>query len=258
MLSRIQFLLVATLFFAHGYAQQTPEPIDLFVKANEFYKNGAIKHAYELYQKVTPQTPVVHFNLGNCAYRMGNFGMALVYWRRAEWNWGFQDRESLQNNIALVQEKLRGVSSADEEQTFLTMLRTSTRLMYKRTLSYAKSLPTLYVQLIFLFLWLICCFGYAYRNKTKIICYAWYGCTIIFVAFGCLVAIKMVAASRQQLIIIKTPANLTSGPQKSGFAALGQLKEGQEADILGESGDFYKIHINSTTGWVDKQVVEKI
>ncbi|MFA6263339.1 MAG: SH3 domain-containing protein [Candidatus Babeliales bacterium] len=258
MLSRIQFLLVALLLFAPGYAQQTSGPGTLFVKANEFYRNGAIKHAYELYQKITPQTPAVHFNLGNCAYRMGNFGMAFVHWRRAEWNWGFHDRESLQHNITLVQEKLRGVPTADEEQPFLTMLRASTRSLYHRTLSYAKSLPILYAQLIFLFLWLICCVGYAYRNTTKIIRYVWCGSIVVFIAFGCLVATKMVAASRQQLIIIKTPANLTSGPQKSGFAALGQLKEGQEADILGESGDFYKIHINSTTGWIDKQVVEKI
>jgi uncharacterized protein YgiM (DUF1202 family) len=60
------------------------------------------------------------------------------------------------------------------------------------------------------------------------------------------------------VIVITTPAHLTSGPQKSGFAVLGQLKVGQKADILGESGDFYKIRINSTTGWIDKQVVEKI
>jgi hypothetical protein len=252
------FMLFTMLFVTHCCAQETITPYQLFLSANESYKKGNVQQAYTLYQKITPSTPAVHFNLGNCSYRMGNLGMALVHWRRAEWNWGLRDRESLQNNIALVQEKLSEKSPEDNNQSLFAVLQNALQALHQYTISYAKSMPTPYILILVVVFWFMLITSIRYRRSKKFAYIAGYTSLMFLCILSFLAATKLYAASNQQLIVIKTPARLTSGPQTSGFATLGQLKMGKEADILGESGDFYKIRINSTTGWIDKQVVEKI
>jgi len=44
---------------------------ELFLKANNFYKDGQFKKAYNLYKKIEVKSPDLEFNKGNCAYQLG-------------------------------------------------------------------------------------------------------------------------------------------------------------------------------------------
>ncbi len=250
----LHLLFTTILFFCTMHAQSSSEAQNLFFNANELYKNGSTDQAYQLYLKIEQPTPAVYFNLGNCAYRQGKYGIALAHWHHAEWNWGLSDHEMLRKNKALAQEKLH-VAQQQEEATLLTIIGSGITATWHTLLTYARAINLLYLQLFFLLLWLLLFSLRALKRSTKIhkIC-ALFCCSLV----GILMGLKGIAAAQNKGIIIKTPAILISGPQKSGFATLGRLNEGQEADILGESGDFYKIHTNHTTGWIDKQVVEKL
>lgn len=247
--------LATILFFCTMHAQSPAEAQNLFFNANELYKNGLTDQAYQLYLKIEHPTPAVHFNLGNCAYRQGKYGMALAHWQRAEWNWGLSDHEMLAKNKALAQEKLHVAQQQEEEPTILTILESGITATWRTLLTYARTIRLLYLQLFFLFLWILLFSLHVVKRSPKIprIC-AIFCCSLV----GILMGLKGIAAAQNKGIIIKTPAIIMSGPQKSGFATLGRLNEGQEADILGESGDFYKIQTNHTTGWIDKKVVEKL
>ncbi|MFA5306684.1 MAG: hypothetical protein WC365_04490, partial [Candidatus Babeliales bacterium] len=154
----------------------------------------------------------------------------------------------------LAQEKLH-VVHPEEEPTLLTIFRSSITTTWRTFLIYARTIRLLYLQIFFLFLWFFIFVLPCLKRTTKILnmC-AIFCCSIA----GLLIGLKGICAVQKSIIIVKTPAIIMSGPQKSGFATLGRLNEGQEADILGVSGDFYKIRTTNLTGWIDKQVVEKL
>lgn len=59
---------------------------DNFELANRAYKSGDYEKAINLYQtslQKGEESPVVYFNLGNCYYRTGKIGKAILYYERA-------------------------------------------------------------------------------------------------------------------------------------------------------------------------------
>lgn len=57
----------------------------LLTKAEDFYKNGLYKEALEEYKKFEIEgisNPNLYLNIGNCYYRLGEYGKALVYYRK--------------------------------------------------------------------------------------------------------------------------------------------------------------------------------
>ena len=135
----LQLLLTAILFFCTAQAQSSSKSHALFTQANEWYKKGSFEQAYQQYLKIEQPTPAVHFNRGNCAYRMGKCGMALAHWHRAEWNWGLTDREALRKNQALAHTKLSPQTTQEEEPTLLTVATSELTAAWRATLSYART-----------------------------------------------------------------------------------------------------------------------
>jgi tetratricopeptide (TPR) repeat protein len=74
--------------------------------AEEYYKNGKYTKALEEYNKYLDrgiQNAELYLNIGNCYYRMGDFGKSLLYYRRG---W-FLDpsNENILNNISLFKKE---------------------------------------------------------------------------------------------------------------------------------------------------------
>lgn len=231
---------------------------ELFNQANELYKKGDFAKAYDLYAHIKEKSPIVHYNLGNCAYKLKKFGYALVHWRRAERDWGFWGREELLNNIELVKQEMSVTTEHDQqdEQTFFHIVLNFFKSLKSSFISLSKAIQLFHLQLFVLFIWLILFtyLRYLYRRKKKILI------TVLFLlqAFSAsMLAMKYSFLFKEHLVVLKTPAFVTSGPG-SNFATLGQLSECQEAAILKESENYYKIRFNGSIGWIDKKVVEKI
>ncbi len=70
--------------------------------AEEYYKNGEYAKALEEYNKYLDsgiRNAELYLNIGNCYYRMGDFGKSLLYYRRG-WFLG-PSNENILNNISL-------------------------------------------------------------------------------------------------------------------------------------------------------------
>ncbi len=238
-----------------GQVQQDPQA--LFTQANELYKNGDFAKAYELYLQIPDKGAAVYYNLGNCAYKLNKLGYALAYWRRAERDWGFLGRDELMGNIDLVKKRLAGASKADEQEvTVVRSVANFCKGVKNSTISLIRAIPLVSLQLFVLFVWLILFIylRYWYQRKQKFVIICFF---LLQAVSASMLAIKYSSLQREKLVVIKVPAPLSSGPG-SNFTVLMQLPEGQEADILKESGDFYKIRVNGIIGWIDRRVIEKI
>ena len=58
-------------------------PVDNFTAAGRLYDSGNFAEAIAAYEKVSPKTPHVFYNLGNACFRAGNMGKAILNYERA-------------------------------------------------------------------------------------------------------------------------------------------------------------------------------
>lgn len=250
----VMFLLMAPSF-AVANAQDDQA---LHAQAEELYNKSDFAAASQLYQRIADKTPSVYYNMANCAYKMDKLGYALLYWRRAERDWGLFGRKALLNNIDLVKQKVAAIQQKDLGQSWqypkiiLNFLTSAQQKFF----SMIRAIALLYLQILVLALWaiLFICLRCLGKRKHKALICLLFGMLALSAS---MLALKYSFKHQKRLVVIASNSPLLSGPGKN-FAAKGQLPEAQEADILNESGDFYKIRVNKHTGWIDKQFVEKI
>ncbi len=166
---KIIILSVFLGYCGNGYATDSQQ--ELFLQANELYKKQEFKEAYDKYRHLELKNSVVEFNLGNCAFKLGRKGEALLHWRRAENDWGLFHRYELVDNIVLVKNEL-GLSSVQKEaggpsQRFLHLCND----IGSAYSTFVRSIPLLFLQLVFLGLWafLLLYSRYLYRRRYRFI-----------------------------------------------------------------------------------------
>jgi tetratricopeptide (TPR) repeat protein len=229
-LKKFYIVLVLSIFSS---LYSLPEQDNIFYQANDLYKQKQFLQAQECYAKLVDQTPQVLYNRGNCFYKQGLPGLALVYWRKAQRTWGLFNRGSLDHNIKLVA----------HEKSFLLSLS-----------SYFRAFPLLWLQFLVLIFWSVLCLMFAQRKKFKkmFILVSFFCCISIF----CLVA-QVVFSHQEYGVVVSKKITFFSGPGET-YQVLGELLEAQEVLIEKESGDFYKISLDSHVGWLSKKSIEKI
>jgi len=222
-----------------------PNYQEMFLRANMLYKNGDFEEAYELYKKIPSPSPEVNYNLGNCSYRLEKYGYALLYWRRAEKDWGFLNRSELQNNICLLKKKL---DKNAEQKNFIVKLK-------NHILSLIKSTPLIILQILFLICWLFLFLylRYLYKRNQKFLIILLF---IITAILGTFLVVRYNLEKMSYGVVVSESAILLSGPSKN-FQELGVLPQASEVTIQKSSDGFYKIKFNKLFGWTSKNNVEK-
>jgi len=169
---------------------------EMFLKANKFYKEGEFQSAYDLYKKIEIKSSQLHYNKGNCAYQLGKYGYALLYWRRAERSWGLFNRAELLDNIALLKHKIN--KSKPYKNITLLFL----KKMKRYVSSLLRSTSLFSFQLLFLIFWvfLFLYLRYLYKNKQKIIIAILF---FLIALFGTLLVIKYSLSCYQRGVVIK-------------------------------------------------------
>jgi hypothetical protein len=199
----------------------------------------------------------VHYNLGNCAFKLGHLGQALLNWRRAESDWGLFNRHELLENIELVKKKLdekAGIKLA-KKGSFEAILLT-VKLTQARFLSAIRSISLFFLQLLFLFVWCLLFLGLRYLNRSR----QRFLLVVLFILngfFGTMLALKYNMSLRSYGVIVADKTSLLSGPDDS-FQVLGFMHEGKEGVIKKDSGSYYKVKINGQLGWVKKEAFQKV
>jgi hypothetical protein len=224
---------------------------EVFLQANNAYKEGNFAKAFDLYKSIPNAASEINYNLGNCAYKLGQSGYALLYWRRAERDCALFSRGELLENISLLKNQLANPTQIHNGKLF-------DQLSYLRayTFSVIKATPLFVVQFLFLAIWffLFLYVRFLFKKKRRFLIALLF---IVISLLGTLLVIKYSLYYRHHGVVVAKKAVLLSGPGKS-FQELGGLSEAAEVLIQKESDDFYKVKFGRQGGWVNQKEIEKI
>jgi tetratricopeptide (TPR) repeat protein len=224
-------------FFSIGFLSAV-NYYEMFLQANEKYKIGQFKEAKELYEKIPNKGAKVNFNLGNCYFKLGKLGFALLHYRKAERQWGTLERNDLLHNISLVK-KLSGHKS-DNNRYFDLFF------------SYMNSVSLFYLQVFFLF----SSFLFFLFMRFRFIKFFYFLLFVIIVSLS-LIVFKLTVVGGRVGVVTESNAIIYSGPNEN-FTALSKLSNAQELEILDENGLWFKIISKNQKGWVKKDSVKEV
>ena len=241
-------LFYFSFFVLTAFARQNDQ--EIFLQANNFYKQGEFKKALEDYQKLLNPSAQVNYNLGNCAYKLEDYGRAMLYWKRAEKEWGFLNRSELLSNIDLLKEKLFG----KKEYKNKTIERFVHAKNYFISLLY--SAPLFGVQVLFLIIWIIgfVYIKYLFRRDKKFLIILLFA---LMTLFGGLLVTRCSLDLNYYAVVISPKIEVLSGPGDN-FRKLGVLSQANLVRIQKISDDYYKIKVQGLIGWVNQKDLEKI
>jgi len=246
------FLLIFPLFsFVLAISEQDQE---MFAKANVLYKEGKFQEAMQLYKKISQKTPQVNYNLGNCAYKLNLWGYALLFWRRAESQWGILNRSELLENIRLLKDKITETMTG--KKSWQNRLIRPFVWLKDYPISLIRSAPIFFYQISFLIMWffLFLFLSFLYKKKNKIIIITMF---FFLLMFGVALGLRHRFDLSKYGVVVAKKAALLSGPSDS-FQQLGFVPQAKEVIISKGSGDFFKIKFKGQVGWMKKDNVEKI
>ena len=253
------FLLFCICFFLQAFLKGSnlDKNKNDFIHGNELYKKGNFSEAYKIYDQIHPKIKQVHFNLGNCAFKLGKHGYALLHWRRAELGWGLFGRQDLENNIQMIKRKIKKTEIKDSEENPFHGVVNFYELVISKFFSCIKAISFLSLQVLFLVTWLIFFMIQYYfdqRKKRKLVKKS---IVVLCMFFALLLGIKYSFNYRKHAVILYPQVQLFSGPGNN-FSLLGQLYESDEVIILKESSGFFKIMYENQLGWIDKKYIESL
>lgn len=248
---KIKFFCALFITFWGGSVLCATNYQETFLQANEAYKKGEFSKAYDLYKSIPNPGPEINYNLGNCAYKLGQFGYALLYWRRAERLWNIFDRSELLDNIFLLKNQVSGSDQKEKNKVFESL-----RWIKNYTISVVSAIPLVAIQILFLAIWLFLFLyvRFLFKRKRRFLIIILF---VLISLLGILLVVKYSLYYRQNGVVITKKATLLSGPG-STFQELGSLAEAAEVLVQKELGDFYKIKFNGQSGWISQKEIEKI
>lgn len=222
--------IVLFIWSSFLYARDTEE---IFLRANDCYEQNDNEQAFALYQSIEHKGPAVWFNMGNCAYKSENYVDALLYWRRAEKHAACNATFTAINNNYKLLEKELGI--------------TNTRMGWQRLFQYLSVVPLLWMQLVFLFLWivLLIVLRRLIRKKRYGILFLYLLCMVLLI---CFIGIKYAIMKEQRGIVMQKVA-LYVGPDKN-YHVVGTIDKATEVSIDENDGQWIKVNGPHDKGWV--------
>lgn len=244
------FVLHTHVLQAHNEPKNSTQS---FLYANELYKKGDFSEALKQYNHITYKSPHVFYNMGNCAYQLNKFGLALLYWRKAEINWGLFGRDEVLHNIELVKAKLFADKNTVKKESL--PLRVGSYIFSHFT-SFIKGLPLLLFQIAVLLMWLILLLYIRslHRKNLRLLLMS-----LIFMQLTTtsMLLVKYYVIHKRYGVVITKQALLRAGPGET-YKNLGELSQGDEVVIQKTSDNFYKITTNGITAWVSEKEVGSV
>ncbi len=209
---------------------------EAFLKAGQLYQDGQIREAYELYESLPIKSAGTLYNMGNCAYRLGQPGRALGYWLqsltlapRFMYPWLLQNIKKTQDELGLPE--LKGWHVA------VLYIHTYMRLLFAQ-LCVVLLLGLLLVLWFFgrLRIWSAVVLGFLvtlFVALTIMTYYAWYRTSVIVIEKGCA---------------------LYTGPDEQ-FPTVKEITVGSRARVADVQDSWYKISYQKERGWIKKSCV---
>lgn len=216
---------------------------ELFLQANQLYKQKDYSNALMLYNKISQKGSAVLCNIGNCYFHQDDYPQALVYWLRAQKIASFSEYNEIEKNKEIVFKKI----GKQEPQSFLA----SSKAFLDTIASF---IPLLLLQLLFLLIFCgIALYHWKRSNRNKKIISHFLWCWLFLL--GILLNIEYKKTHTQYGIITHNNISLFTGPHKD-FSVVGPLGYTNQVVIQEQRDGWYKVKQGPLLGWVEAEAVQ--
>jgi len=245
------FLCILFLGTIDGYSQMTSdEALSVFVAAGLAYKDGRYNEAISRYEKILEGRRVsgpLYYNLANSYYKKRNLGKAVLNYERAR---QFIPRDSdLNFNYRYVHSKIEHYGVGEESNFSVRLIRGFIQFYTKDEMVIILVIVGMLAGILFLVSLYINLPGLFNGGIIVLL-------LMCFLIYGVGVIVK--GQHGKDKAIIMNSAESYFEPRTDSTAHF-KLSEGMKATILKTEGHWIKIRrLDGKTGWVDRDVLEKI
>ena len=229
------------------------EPEEVFERANSLYVREAYDGALQLYREIIEdgwEAPGLYYNAANCHLRMGEMGMALLMYRRAQRLAPGDD--DIKANLTFVRALAEGGALRPEGSRLLNVL-----LAPHRSLSVDGATAIVSVSAFVLALFL--CLRVLHQRRIRLWSYCAAAAAVVFFGMSTSLGAKLhaVRASTEAVVVARS-TDVRSGPGED-FVVQTTLAEGAEVEVKRTGGDWTEISLGPEfAGWVRSGDVEVI
>jgi tetratricopeptide (TPR) repeat protein len=210
------------------------------LSAEECYKKGEYSKALEKYTEYLDrgiESPELYLNIGNCYYRMGNFGESLLYYRKA---WFLSPgNENINNNLTLFSKE------QSNPNPFISFFSKIVNKISLRTFSYLFVLS---------FTFLVVVLSIRFIQTVRLINFPTNPLLFVFGLFFIfsLIGFSIWYSRAKSRWVVMTETTIAySGPSED-FKQLIRVDEAEEGSLIREDDGWWLIHFYSGTGgWID-------
>jgi tetratricopeptide (TPR) repeat protein len=222
----------------------------LFIEANMAYENNEFAAAEEKYKGILDggvESGEVLYNLGNCYFRMGELGMAIVFYERA--------RRLMPRNQNVVANILLAESRALDKITPPKVWAVAQKLFVWRRMLTAREISSIFIAANAVF-WASLAALAIVKNRFVKIAVVLAG--IILILSGASYALGW--TERRGLgtaVVVPDEAEVRTGP--GNYAVKFKLHDGTRLKLVDSREEWYQIRLaDGKRGWMQTENVEKI
>lgn len=217
--------------------------------AERFYQNNQFEEAldtYFVYLEEQPNSFNILYNIGNCYFKLEQYGQAILYYRKALVH-DHRNKDAL-NNLNLARSFLT-VSIATEESISASIFRWFTVISFD---------SAYLVFLLILFLFNASVLYVMKFKKSELMINIIYSSLVLVLFSGVFVYFKYKQQSQIEAVILSKKIAVHEGPSTT-LSELFFLHEGSEVFIKKDLQDWVEIELsNGFTGWVERQHLQNI
>ena len=239
-------LIFAVTFFSYLYANEK-DVADHLETAESYYQNENYEDAIGEYELLILDgfiNPYVYYNLSNAYYKNNEMGKAVLNLERAL-------RLTPRNKIFQYNRELFSELIQEPKKNF------AENFLYKTLLLFSLN-EIIFISIVFFILLSLSCSFYLFKLNKKII-----PCLIIIFILNIvsvsLLSFKLYDEVLQDKYIVIQNAEVRNSPSKDDDVSF-EINEGRQVVVLSEVGRWVdiKLSVDGLTGWIDKNLIEKI
>jgi hypothetical protein len=209
---------------------------ELFLRGNDYYGKHEYVSALNAYEAMQNKGRSVWYNMGNCAYKIGNKPQALAYWKRSQQGAHAHELADIQYNIHVLEK---------EYETH------TEKYFWQRLYSVISEAATPYsltmLQMVFLAVWFLLLYvwkKYGYKNFWLLL-----GVLAINILCAALLIVKYSTMHQRVGIVTGNQVALYAGPNEQ-YHTLGLVDEMAQVLVQEQRNSWCKVNYAQLTGWV--------
>lgn len=248
--------IIAIFFLLPLLAGVADEPERLFEQGTQLYQSGQYTEALSAFQRILDsgmEAGPLYYNLGNCYYKLGDIGRAILNYERAARL--MPGDEDVRFNLGLANQAI--VDQIEGQEDFI-LIRLWHGFLY--LMSVPVFLVTMGVSYVLTILFLIIRMLTRRSTLRAVVgrLTVLSGIILLVLAFSYVARIQD-EKSRVEAIILKDKVDVMSAPLAQGGTEVFVLHEGTKVRLDREQGEWVEIILpDRKVGWVKKEMLEVI